>query len=140
MNESFEPTVGSSRNAATTFGAQAKEKILTQVRREPTKTFTIILAASILLSVLIGYRISRMEEESRRQRLIEDWMRNVTNWIRQHGYKMGNPLREGLEATKSAVEEATKSAAEGVSKTSARVGRQWQPRIERQKRSFLDLF
>ncbi|MBV9128886.1 MAG: hypothetical protein JO298_00690 [Verrucomicrobia bacterium] len=132
MNESFEPTVDSSRGAVASFGAQAKEKILTQVRREPVKTFTIILAASILLSVLVGYQISQREEESRRQRLIEDWMREVTDWIRQHGHKLGNPLKGGLEAAKSAVEE--------VSKTTARVGRQWQPALEKQKRSFLNLF
>jgi hypothetical protein len=132
MNESFEPTVGSSRKAVASFGAQAKENIMTQVRREPTKTFTIILAATIVLSVLVGYRISRMEEESKRQRLIEDWMKEVTNWIRQHGHKLGNPIREGFEATKSAVED--------VAKTGARVGREWQPLLEKQKRSFLNLF
>jgi len=132
MNESFESSVGSSRSAGDSFGAQARENIMTQVRREPTKTFTIILAVAIVLSVLVGYRISRMEEESKRERFIEDWMKEVTSWIRQHGSKLGNPLKEGFEATKSAVEDAAK--------TGARVGRDWQPFIEKQKRSFLNLF
>jgi hypothetical protein len=132
MNESFESTAGSARKAAGAFGAQARENILTQVRREPTKSFTIILAVAIVLSVLVGYRISQMEEESKRQRLIEDWMKEVTHWIRYHGQKLGSPLREGFEATKSAVED--------MAKTGARVGRKWQPRLEEQKRSFLNLF
>ena len=102
------------------------------MKQEPAKTFSIILAGSVLVSLLIGYQISRMGEESRRQRVLEDGMREVMNWIRLNGKKIAGPLREGLEATKSAVEE--------VSDAGARVGRQVPPFLNKQKRSFLNLF
>jgi hypothetical protein len=132
MSEIFEPAVESSRRTVSALGAQAKQKLFAQVRQEPAKTLSIILAGSILVSLLVGYRISRMEEASRRQRLMEDWMREVTNWIGQHGRKIAAPIKGGLEATKSAVEE--------VSNSSARVGRRLHPFFEKLKHSFLNLF
>ncbi len=132
MNENFESTVESSRKVASDFGAQAKERLLTQVRAEPAKTLSIVLAGSVVLSVLLGYCLSRMEKNSRRERLVEDWMREVTDWIGQHGRKIGVPIKEGLEATRSAVEEAAQS--------SARAGRQVSPFLKKQKRAFLNLF
>src|ERR1700759_3345569 len=106
MNENFESTVESSRKTVSDFGTQAKERLLTQVREEPAKTLSIVLAGSVVLSVLLGYCISRMEKDSRRERLVEDWMREVTNWIGQNGRKITAPIMQGLDATKSAVEEA----------------------------------
>jgi hypothetical protein len=132
MNENFEPAVESLVRTVGELGAQAKDKLTAQVKREPVKTFSLLLAASILVSVLIGYRISRMEEESKRQRFVEDWMQEVTNWIRQNGRKMASPIKGGLEATKSAVQEASNSTAQA--------GRQLGPFWEKQKRSFLNLF
>ena len=132
MNEVFEPTVESFRKSVAELGTQARERFSAQVKREPAKTLSILLGGAILVSVLVGYGISRMEEESRRDRLMEDWVREVTNWIRQNGRKMAGPIRGGLEATKSAVEEASSS--------SAQMGRQLGPFLEKQKRSFLNLF
>ncbi len=131
MNEILEPAAESSTKAFTS-GVRAKERLLAQVRREPAKTFSIIPAGATLVSLLLGYCISRMEEQSRRQRLMEDWMREVTNWIRQHGRKIAAPIEGGFEATKSAVEEASHSG--------ARVGRHVHPFFKKQRRSFLNLF
>ena len=131
MNEILEPAADSTKKVSA-LGERAKQRLLTQVKEEPAKTFSIILAGSILVSLLIGYRISRMGEESRRQRLLEDGIQEVMNWIRLNGRKMAGPIRDGLEATKSAVEE--------VSDAGARVGRQLPPFFKKQKRSFLNLF
>jgi hypothetical protein len=132
MNENFETAAEFLVKTVGEAGAQAKDKFTAQVKREPVKTFSLLLAGTILVSVLIGYRLSRVEEESKRQRFVEDWMQEVTNWIRQNGRKMAGPIRGGLEATKSAVEEASSS--------SAQMGRQLGPFLEKQKRSFLNLF
>jgi hypothetical protein len=129
MNENFEPTVESFRKTVNDLGTQAKERITAQVQREPAKTFLIILAGSILISVLVGYRLSRMEEESKRQRMLEDWMREMTDWIRQSGRKIAAPLKESLEAGRSAVEDVSNASA-----------RHWLPFFEKQKRSFFNLF
>jgi hypothetical protein len=59
-------------------------------------------------------------------------MAMAATWIREHGRKIAAPIREGLEATKSAVEEASHS--------SARVGRQLHPFLKKQKGPFLNLF
>jgi len=129
MNEVFDPAVESSRKAIVAFGIQAKERLSAQLKREPTKTLSIILGGSILFSVVVGYCISRKEEESRRQRFVESWMREVKNWIRQNGWKIATPIQGGLEATKSVAEDASKSTA-----------RHWLPFFEKQKRSILNLF
>jgi hypothetical protein len=128
MNE-VEPRVGTFGKTVSELGIQAKEKLSAQVQREPAKTLAIILAGSVLVSAVIGYRISRMEQQSQRQRLIEDWMKEVTDWIRQNGRKIAAPIHEGVEATKSAVEEVSNSTA-----------RHWLPFFEKQKRSFWNLF
>jgi hypothetical protein len=132
MSEVYEPAVESSRKTISAFSARAKERLLAQVRQEPAKTFSIILAGSILLSVLVGYGISRMEEESKRQRFVEDWIREVTKWIGRHGRDIADPIKGSLEATKSAVEE--------FSNSSARVGRHVHPFLEKQKHAFFNLF
>ena len=129
MNEVFEPTVESFRKSVAELGTQARERFSAQVKREPAKTLSILLGGAILVSVLVGYGISRMEEESRRDRLMEDWVREVTNWIRRNSRKIADPIQEGLGATKSAVEDVTHSSA-----------RRWLPFLEKQKRSFLNLF
>jgi hypothetical protein len=136
MSEIFDPTaqpaVESVRKTASAFGSRAKEQLLAKVKKEPVKTFSIVLVGSILSSFLIGFCIARIERESRRQRLIEDWMRQVTNWIGEHGWKVVAPVRGGLEATKSAIEE--------VSRSGERARGQIQPFFEKHKRSFLNLF
>jgi hypothetical protein len=129
MNETLEPTVESFRKAVAEFSTQAKEKLSAQVRREPAKTMSLILVGSILVSLAIGYRVSRMEQESRRQRFLEDGIREITNWIKQNGWKIGGPIQGSVEATKSAVGDVSNSAA-----------RRWLPFLEKQKRSFLNLF
>jgi len=129
MNEVFEPTAGSLKKTVTELGTQAKERFSAQVKREPAKTFSIILGVAILISILVGYRISRMEEESKRDRFVEDWMREMTNWIRRNGRKIAEPIQGGLDATKSAVEDVSNSTA-----------RHWLPFLEKQKRSLLNLF
>jgi hypothetical protein len=129
MNEVFEPTVGSLRKTVTELGTQAKERFSAQVQREPAKTFSIILGGAILVSILVGYRISRMEEESRRDRFVEDWMREVTNWITRNGRKIADPIHGSLDATKSAVQDVSNSTV-----------RHWLPFLEKQKRSLFNLF
>ena len=81
MSEILEPASESLQKTISASGAQAKPGSLAHLRQEPAKTFSIILLASIVVSVLLGYWISRMEEQSRRQRLMEDWMQEVTHWI-----------------------------------------------------------
>jgi hypothetical protein len=132
MSEIFEPANESLQKTGSVSGSQAKPGSLAHSRQEPAKMFSIILVGSIVLCVLLGYWISSIEEQARRQHLMEDWMREVTNWIRQQGRKIAAPIGEGLEATKSAVAEASHS--------SARVGRRLHPFLKKQKRSFLNLF
>jgi hypothetical protein len=132
MNEIIEPAIESSRKTVSALGAQAKDRLLAQVRQEPAKTLSIIVAGSVLVAVLLAYRISRMEEESRRRRVLEDGIREVRNWVREHGRNIATPIKGSLDATKSAVEE--------VSSAGARVGRHLHPFFEKLNRSFLNLF
>ena len=137
MSEYVNPTAPDSRadslqKTIAEFGAQAKEKLVTRFKQDPARAISVIVAGSILSGFLLGYCLSRMEEENRRDRLVEDGLQEVTNWIRQQGRYIAAPIKEGLEATKSAVEE--------VSQSGARVGRHLKPFFEKQKRSFRNLF
>jgi hypothetical protein len=127
-----EPAAESSRKASSAFAIRAKEKLLTQVKQEPVKTLLIVLAGSILTSFLLGYCISRMEEESRRQRLVEGWMEEMTNWMRERGRMIAAPIKGGVEATRSAVEE--------VSRSGARARAHLHSYFQKQKRTFLNFF
>jgi hypothetical protein len=129
MNEVFDQQADTFKKTVSEFGVQATDRLSAQLKRDPAKTLAIILAGAVLVSAAVGYRISRMEHESRRQRLFEDWMKEVTDWIRDSGRKIANPLHEGVEATKSAVADVSNSTA-----------KQWLPFFEKQKRSFLNLF
>ena len=129
MNEVFEQQTDTFKKTASQLGVQASDRLSAQLKRDPAKTLAIILGGAVLVSAAIGYRISRMEHESRRQRLFEDWMKEVTDWIRVNGRKIATPLHEGVEATKSAVGDVSNSTA-----------KQWLPFFEKQKRSFLNLF
>jgi hypothetical protein len=129
MNEVFEQKTDTLKKTVSEFGAQASEKLSAQLKRDPARTWALILAGSVLVSVAIGYRISQVEHESRRQRLFEDWMKEVTDWIRHNGRKIAGPLHDSVEATKSAVGDVSHSTA-----------KQWIPFFEKQKRSFLNLF
>jgi hypothetical protein len=129
MNEVFGQQADTFKKNVSELGVQATDKLSAQLKRDPAKTLAIILAGAVVVSAVVGYRISRMEHESRRQRLFEDWMKEVTEWIRHNGQKIATPLQEGVEATKSAVEDVSKSTA-----------KQWLPFFEKQKRSFLNLF
>jgi hypothetical protein len=131
MSEILNSSIETSREVSA-WGAGAKKKLLAQMKQEPAKTFSIILAGSMLVTVLLGYCISRTENKSKRRRLVEDAIREVADWMGDHGRSLAAPLKEGLDATKSAVGD--------VAHSSARVGRQWQPFLEKQKRSFLNLF
>ncbi|HYY29779.1 MAG TPA: hypothetical protein VE860_17690 [Chthoniobacterales bacterium] len=102
----------SSGKTSSACGTEVKEKLLTQARQEPAKLILMVLAGSTLTGLLIGYFIFRMEAESRRQRLIEDWMQDVTDWIREHGRSIAAPVKGGLEAARTAVEEVSRSGAQ----------------------------
>jgi hypothetical protein len=127
-----EPAAESLQKTVSAFGARTKGKLETQIREDPARTISIIVAGSLVVGFLLGYCLSRMEEENWRDRLVEDRLREITNWIRRQGRNISAPIKEGLEATRSAVEE--------VSQSGARVGRQLQPFFSKQKRSFLNLF
>ena len=94
MKEILESAVDSTKKASA-LGERAKQRLLTHVKQEPARTFSIILAGSVLVSLLIGFQISRMGEESRRQRLLEDGMREVMNWIRLNGEKDSGSAQGG---------------------------------------------
>jgi hypothetical protein len=72
------------------------------------------------------------EEENRRHRVTEDGLHELIKWIRQRGSTIAVPIKEGLEAIKSAVEE--------VSQSGARIGRHFPSLFGKQKCSFLNLF
>jgi hypothetical protein len=137
MSEDFDsttlkPAAASSGKTISAFGTRVKEKLLAQAQQDPAKTLLIVFAGSTLTGLLVGYCIFRSEAESTRRRLIEDWMQELTNWIREHGRNIAAPVKGGLEAARTAVEEVSRSGAQARGRL--------QPFFEKQKRPFLNLF
>ena len=114
--------------AGNQLGKEAEEKI----KEKPAGLFATLLVGSIVVSLLIGYFVARVQENVKRQRLIDNWMRELNKWMKQHGGMVTNPLKEGFEATRSAVEEASHSG--------ARLAQQFYPFVKKQKRSFFGMF
>jgi hypothetical protein len=85
-----------------------------------------------VVSLLIGYFVARVHENAKRQRLIDNWMRELNKWMKQHGGMVTDPLKEGFEAARSAVEEASHSG--------ARLAQQFYPFVKKQKRGFFEIF
>jgi hypothetical protein len=114
--------------AGNQLGKEAERKI----REKPAGLFATLLVGSIVVSLLIGYFVARVQENNKRQCLIDNWMRELNKWMKQHGGMVTNPLKEGFKATRSAVEEASHSG--------ARLAQQFYPFVKKQKRSFFGIF
>jgi hypothetical protein len=114
--------------AGNQLGKQIEEKI----KEKPAGLYPTILVGSIVVSLLIGYFVARVQENAKRQRLIDNWMRELNKWMKQHSGMVTNPLKEGFEATRSAVEEASHSG--------ARLAQQFYPFVKKQKRNLFGIF
>jgi hypothetical protein len=76
--------------------------------------------------------MGRVDEASKRQRLLEQLIPELAKWMKQHGRRLAEPIRGGIEATKSAVED--------VSRSGVNLQRYLRPIVEKQKRRFSNLF
>jgi hypothetical protein len=110
------------------LGKEAEEKM----KESPAGLLPTLLVGSIVVSLLIGYFVARVQENAKRQKLVDNWMRELNKRMKQHGGMVTNPLKEGFEATRSAVEEASHSA--------ARLAQQFYPFVKKRKRGFFGIF
>ena len=137
MNEAFDPLAhqpdtGLPADKAVDLVNRAKENVLATTRQQPALVLSGAFVATILIAVLLGYWRGRVEEASKRQRLFEQLIPEFTKWMRQHGRRFADPIKEGIEATKSAVED--------VSRSGVNLQRYIWPIVEKQKRRFSNLF
>jgi hypothetical protein len=139
MNEAYDsiaqqqPATGSSATSkAVDIVNRTKESVLAGAKEKPAVFLSGAFVATIILSLLIGYWRGRVEEASRRQRIFEQLIPELTKWMKQHGSRLYEPIREGIETTKSAAEE--------VSRSGANLQRYLRPMIRKQKRKFANFF
>jgi hypothetical protein len=137
MNEAFDPlahqpAAGLPANRAVDLVNRAKENALATTRQQPALVLSGAFVATILIAVLLGYWRGRVEEASKRQRLFQQLIPEFTKWMRQYGRRFADPIQEGIEATKSAVED--------VSRSGVNLQRHILPIVEKQKRRFSNLF
>jgi hypothetical protein len=138
MDEAYDsiaqqPGTGASpTNKAVDIVNRAKESVLTGAKEQPAVILSGAFVAAIILSVLIGYWRGRVEEASRRQHIFEQLIPELTKWLKQHGSRLYEPIRGGIETTRSAAEE--------VSRSGANLQRYLRPIINKQKRRFANFF
>lgn len=102
------------------------------LKEKPVTVFSTLFVGSIVAGLLIGYIGARIREDTSRERLIDEWTRELTKWMRERGGKIANPLKECYEATRSAAEE--------LSQSGARLAQQLNPLIKKRKRTLFGIF
>jgi hypothetical protein len=138
MNEAYDPIAhkpdaGSPPgNKAVDIVERARESVLARAKEQPAVILSGAFVAAIIVSLLIGYWRGRAEEASKRQRVLEQLIPELTKWMKQHGRRLAEPIREGIKATKS--------AAEDVSRSGMKLQRYLRPTIDKQKRRITNLF
>ena len=137
MNESYNPVTenpaaDSPGKKAVDIVDRAKESVLTRTREQPAAVLSGAFVATVIICFLIGYWRGRVAEASKRQRFFEQLIPELTKWMKQHGRRLAEPIKEGIEATRS--------AAEDVSRSGADLQRRLRPIIDKQKRRFVNLF
>jgi hypothetical protein len=137
MNEAFDPVAhkpaaDSPTNKAVDIVNRARESVLTTTKQRPAVVLSGAFVATVLIGLLLGYWMGRVEEASKRQHLLEQLIPEFTKWMKQRGRLLAEPIKEGIEATKSAVED--------VSRSGANLQRYIRPIVDKQKRRFSKLF
>jgi hypothetical protein len=137
MSEAFDPLVqkpdaGLPTNKAIDIVNRARERVLTTTKQQPAVVLSGAFVATILIGLLLGYWMGRIEEASKRQRFLEQFIPELAKWVKQRGRRLAEPIREGIEATKSAVED--------VSQSGLNLQRYIRPIVKKQKRRFSNLF
>jgi hypothetical protein len=137
MNEAYDPiahkpAADSPTNEDVDIVNRAKESMLAGTKEHPAVIFSGAFVATIIVSLLIGYWRGRVEEASKRQRVLEQLIPELTKWMKQRGRRLAEPIRESIEATRS--------AAEDVSRSGVNLQRYLRPIISKQKRRFTNLF
>ncbi len=76
----------------------------------------LFIALAAALGFAAGYAFSRYEQAILRQSRLDEFLDFAGDWTREHGPKITDPLKQGLEATGTTVSQAFKDFAASAPK------------------------
>jgi hypothetical protein len=82
------------------------------MKNEMRNSFLTVLLASVIVSFLVGYFISRQREAQKREQWAEILFRQGKDWLNERGRKAAVPVQEGLEYARSAAKQASRRGAQ----------------------------
>jgi len=97
-DESF---LGKQENKGATAIRELKQKVGTNL--------VITLLASVIAGVVVGFSVTRWQETRRLRRWKELLLRELKDWIAEHGSKAADPAKKGLRHFLSAAGEVPES-------------------------------
>ncbi len=76
----------------------------------------LFIAIAATVGFAAGYAFSRYEQAILRQSRLDEFLDYAGDWAREHGPKIADPLKQGLEATGTTVGQALKDIAASAPK------------------------
>ena len=105
--EPFAPKPAPRNDESPDVAAEASSEKPAGVEDEPTSQQQVNLALPVLAALAVGfalgYAFSRYEEILLRQSKLDKFLDYANDWVREHGPKLTDPIREGIESTGSTV-------------------------------------
>jgi hypothetical protein len=74
--------------------------------------FLAIFVSAVGIGFLLGYLVSRQQEEAHREQWAENLSRQIKDWLNEQGRRAAAPLKEGLDYARSAAEQASSKGIE----------------------------
>jgi hypothetical protein len=76
----------------------------------------LIIIAAATVGFAAGYAVSRYEQTLLRQSRLDEFLDYAGDWVREHGPKITDPIKQGFESTSSTVGQAFKDVAKSAPK------------------------
>jgi hypothetical protein len=105
--EPFAPKPAPRNDQPSNLSADTPTEETAAVEEQPTSlrpvNFALTILAAVALGFALGYAFSRYEETLLRQSKLDRFLDYANDWVREHGPKLTDPIKEGIESTSSTV-------------------------------------
>lgn len=105
--EPFAPKPAPRNDQSSDVSSTTPSEEKTEVEQQPAPQRPVTVALTILgamaVGFALGYAFCRYEETLLRQSKLDRLLDYANDWVREHGPKLTDPIKEGIESTGSTV-------------------------------------
>jgi hypothetical protein len=105
--EPFAPKPAPRNDQSGNLSADTPTEETTAVEERPTPLGPVNVALTIFAAMAVGfalgYAFCRYQETLLRQSKLDRFLDYANDWVREHGPKLTDPIKEGIESTSSTV-------------------------------------